>query len=154
MRVYSNWLYNENKTNKNVYMFYGVYCTCYRSITVCRGLIMVTSSNGNIFRVTGPLCGEITGHRWISLTKASDAEPWYFLWSAPEPTSEQTMKTPVIWDAIVPIMTSLQCNICHISCHLIPRKTTRYALDISHWFIFIVLSVGATQSPANNEQNI
>ena len=27
---------------------------------------MRTSSNGNIFRVTGPLCGEFTGHRWIS----------------------------------------------------------------------------------------
>ena len=26
---------------------------------------MITSSNGNIFRVTGPLCGEFTGHRWI-----------------------------------------------------------------------------------------
>ena len=25
---------------------------------------MVTSSNGNIFRVTGHLCGEFTGHRW------------------------------------------------------------------------------------------
>ena len=34
---------------------------------------MMTSSNGNIFRVTGPLCGEFTGHRWIPLTKASDA---------------------------------------------------------------------------------
>ena len=28
-------------------------------------MIMVTSSNGNIFRVTGHLCGEFTGHRWI-----------------------------------------------------------------------------------------
>ena len=26
---------------------------------------MVTSSNGNIFRVTCHLCGEFTGHRWI-----------------------------------------------------------------------------------------
>ena len=43
----------------------------------------MTSSNGNIFRVTGPLCGEITGQRWIPLTKASDAELWCFLWSAP-----------------------------------------------------------------------
>ena len=25
----------------------------------------MTSSNGNIFRVTGPLCGEFTGHRWL-----------------------------------------------------------------------------------------
>ena len=35
------------------------------------------------FRVTGPLCGEITGHRWTPLTKASDVELWCFLWSAP-----------------------------------------------------------------------
>ena len=25
-----------------------------------------TSSNGNIFRVTGPLCGESTGHRFLA----------------------------------------------------------------------------------------
>ena len=36
--------------------------------------IMMTSSNGNIFRVTSALWGESTGHGWISLTKASDAE--------------------------------------------------------------------------------
>ena len=28
--------------------------------------------------------GDFTGHRWIPLTKASDAELWSFLWSAPE----------------------------------------------------------------------
>ena len=38
--------------------------------------LMMTSSNGNIFRVTGHLCGEFT--------KASDAEIWCFLWSASE----------------------------------------------------------------------
>ena len=31
-------------------------------------VIMMTSSNGNIFRVTGHLCGEFTGHRWIPHT--------------------------------------------------------------------------------------
>ena len=44
----------------------------------------MTSSNGNIFRVTGPLYGEFTRHRWIPRTKASDGELWCFLWSAPE----------------------------------------------------------------------
>ena len=34
---------------------------------------MMTSSNGNIFRVTGHLCGEFTGDRWIPRTKTSDA---------------------------------------------------------------------------------
>ena len=38
---------------------------------------MMTSSNGHIFRFTGPSCGKFTGHRWILLTKASDAELWY-----------------------------------------------------------------------------
>ena len=47
-------------------------------------LFMMTSSNGNIFRVTGPLWGWSIGDRWIPLTKASDAELWCFLWSAPE----------------------------------------------------------------------
>ena len=42
------------------------------------------SSNGNIFRVTGHLCGEFTGPRWIPRTKASDVELWCFLWSASE----------------------------------------------------------------------
>ena len=60
-------------------------------------LLMMTSSNGNIFRVTGSLCQEFTGHRWIPLTKASDAELFLcFLWSAPEQTIEQTIETPVI----------------------------------------------------------
>ena len=41
----------------------------------------MTSSNGNFFRVTGPLWGESTGDRWIPFTKAG--ELWCFLWSAP-----------------------------------------------------------------------
>ena len=35
---------------------------------------MMTSWNGDIFRVTGLLWREFTGHRWIPLTKASDVE--------------------------------------------------------------------------------
>ena len=29
----------------------------------------MTSSNGNIYLVTGPLCGEFVGHRWITSQK-------------------------------------------------------------------------------------
>ena len=63
---------------------------------------MMTSLNANIFRVTGPLCGNsrVTGEF------PSDAELWYFLCSAPEQRVKQTIETPVIWDAIVFIMTS------------------------------------------------
>ena len=58
-------------------------------------LHMMTSWNGNIFRVTGPLCGELTGHRWIHLAKASDSELWCFLLYAPEQTVEWTIQTLV-----------------------------------------------------------
>ena len=48
---------------------------------VCWYVFMMTSSNGYIFGVTGHLCGEFTGHRWVPHTKACDAELWCFLWN-------------------------------------------------------------------------
>ena len=42
---------------------------------------MMSSSNGNRFRVAGTLWGEFTGHRWIPRTEASDAELWCFLFN-------------------------------------------------------------------------
>ena len=87
---------------------------------------MMTSSNGNIFRDTGPLCGEFTGHRWIPLTKASDAELWCFLWSVPQQTVELTIARLVIWDAITPIMTSLQWQ---------QEKTTRHLFNAKNNFL-------------------
>ena len=53
------------------------YFTTHASSKFLRGIM--TSSNGNIFRVTRPLCGKFTLDRWILLTKASDAELWCFL---------------------------------------------------------------------------
>ena len=76
---------------------------------------MITSSNWNIFRVTGHLWGESTGHRWIPLTKASSAELWCFLLSTPEQTVGQTIGMLVIWDAIALIMTSLWWWRCYIA---------------------------------------
>ena len=57
----------------------------YEGSTIDYGYLnLMMSSIGNIFCVTGPLCGEFTGHRWIPLTKPSDAELRSFLCSAPE----------------------------------------------------------------------
>ena len=53
---------------------------------------MMTLSNGNIFRITGPLWGEAL----------------MFFLSAPEQTIEQINEKPVIWDAITLAMTSLK----------------------------------------------
>ena len=63
---------------------YDVGCYFLDGTWYCCEHYMMTSSNGNIFRVTGHLCGEFTGSRWIPRTKASEAELWYFLWSASE----------------------------------------------------------------------
>ena len=63
---------------------------------------MMTSSDGNIFRITGPLWSKYTGHRWIPLTKAAEL----FLWYAAQQAAEHTIETPAIWDAMVLIMTS------------------------------------------------
>ena len=50
---------------------------------------MMTSSNGDIFRVTGPLWKETTGDDGFpSQIKASDALYLGFLWSAHEQTLE------------------------------------------------------------------
>ena len=62
-------------------------------------MYMMTSSNGNIFRVIGPLWGESNSQRWIPPHKGQDAELCCFLWSAPEQTVKQTIETLVIWDA-------------------------------------------------------
>ena len=96
---------------------------------------ILTSSSGNTFRVTGHLWGESVGHRWIPLTKASDTEIWCYLWSVPEQTVEQTIETPVIWDAIALIMTSLQ----RIRSHGIGCAHVSYA-----WFEFGTIRITST----------
>ena len=93
---------------------------------ICGGLIMLgliaegycgdqrpllTSSNGNIFRVTGPLWGESTGHRWIPLKQASDADLWCFLSSEPEQMVEQTTDTGNMRRHRAPLMTSPQWSL-------------------------------------------
>ena len=66
----------------------------------------ITSWNGNILRVTGPLWGESTGHWWIPLIKASGMELWCFLWFAPDQTVSRwwiEMQLGLLWR---------HCNAC------------------------------------------
>ena len=66
-------------------LFCSVYQWSVRAVaTNWTSIYMMTSSNGNFFRVAGPLCGEFTGHRWIPRTKGSDAELLYFRSFVPE----------------------------------------------------------------------
>ena len=71
---------------------------------------MMTSSNKNIFGVTGLLWGKSTGHRWIPLTKASDVGFWCFLWCAPGRRVEQIDEMLVIWDTMMLIVSLTHCN--------------------------------------------
>ena len=98
------------------------------------GSPMVTSSNGNIFRVTGPLWGESAGHRWIPFTKASDAELWCFLWSALEQTTEQTIKTPVIETPLRPLWR--HCNGTLDICYC--KKSFQWAMTQTKAFVIPV----------------
>ena len=63
----------------------------------------MTSSSGNIFRVTGSLWGKplVTGGRPMTQSFA------VFFLSPPEQTAEQTIEMLVICDAMALIMTSL-----------------------------------------------
>ena len=58
---------------------------------------MVTLSNVNIFRITGALWGESTGHRWIPLTKACDVDLWCVYWSAPEQNAWANNRDPSVF---------------------------------------------------------
>ena len=86
---------------------------CYRPfVRESTSLVLPTLCEGiYVTGVTDPLWGNL--RHWcyrpfvrestslvVSLTKASDAEIWCFLWSTPEQMVEQTIETPVIWDAI------------------------------------------------------
>ena len=55
-----SFLYLSWFSRKGFKFWFSTYC----SVTVKWENHMMTSSNENIFRVTGPLCGEFTGDRW------------------------------------------------------------------------------------------
>ena len=59
--IFRRWKKSTISRNSNMFVIHGpIQITWWR---------MMTSSNGNIFRVTGPLCGEFTGLRWIPRTE-------------------------------------------------------------------------------------
>ena len=66
---------------------------------------MMTSSNGNIFRVTGLLCGEFTGYRWIPRTQRPVTRSFDAFFDLR--LNKRLSKQLVIRDAIALIMTSL-----------------------------------------------
>ena len=70
--IYSYW--KGDRKTAHYWPFYGIHQS-----RVNFSCDMMTSSNGNIFRVTGHLCREFTGPRCIPRTKSSDAELFFSL---------------------------------------------------------------------------
>ena len=80
-----------------------VYCTLWRQ------------QMETFFRVTGPLCGEFTGHRWIPLTKTSDAERLCFFDQRP---NKRLNKQSWSWWLETPSRPSRRhCNDLHVYTH-------------------------------------
>ena len=87
--------------------------------------------------------------------KASDAELWSVLWSAPEQTVGQTIETSVIWDAIALLFQSQwakwrkrliivpfwfsRINLNHI-CHSVIHRVHRFTWTKSHVFNGLLMS--------------
>ena len=93
---------------------------------------MMTSSNRSIFRVTGPLCGEFTSHRWIPHTNPSDVELYDFFCICP--WTNGWVKQWRCWRFEMPLRSLWQhCNVI-----LLPTKV---------WFI---LEVCGTLSVASD----
>ena len=105
------------------------------------------------FRVTDPLRGESTGHRWIPLTKASDAELWCFLLCTPEQTVGQTVYLPVLCDAtkmsmwrhydgfdLIPVILLIDSGSCH--CHRGNHCTVPEAMmqPWQAWYTYVTLT--------------
>ena len=99
---------------------------------------MMTSSNGNIFRVTGLLCGEFTGHRWIPRTKACDAELWCFDLCLNQQLSKQWRRR---WFETPSRSTWRHCNAWfHSAWHTLMKKYTMASMTF--WIIFYRTNCG------------
>ena len=106
---------------------------------------MMTSSNGNIFRVTGPLCGEFTSHRWIPeqrivtrsfgvffllcLNKRLNKQSWgcWFRTPSPSPWRHCDRLREIYWTSSIPCH-SLHLSIQYVTfilfeCILTPNNT-------------------------------
>ena len=126
---------------------------------------MTTSSNGNLFRVTGLLCGEFTGPRWISLHKGQwrGALMFFFIcdWINDWVNNREAgdlRRYRVHYDVIVMLrtLTGYHNNMVsgHVSGIHLPQwhfwmlgshsRSTVYPKKYAHGFCFAVLCCGYT----------
>ena len=86
---------------------------------------MMTSSNGNIFRVTGSLCEEFTGHRWITtqrqVTRSFDVFSYLRL-------NKRLSKQPWGWWFETPSCSLWRQCFLPVSSAIGPRSTSQWFL--------------------------
>ena len=127
---------------------------------------MMTSSNGNIFRVTGPLCREFTGDRWIPRTKASDGElgsfslncAWINGWVNKRDAGDLRRQSCSLWrhcnvinshgikplnDSPLYIYTCLENEVTHIgSHHSFFHNWLSQIYVVTHWSVLLLFGLG------------
>ena len=67
------------------------------------------------YRLTSLLWGESTGHLWGESTPHKGQWQRALMFSLPEQTVEQTIKTPVIWDVTMIIISLVRTQLSHVA---------------------------------------
>ena len=84
------------------------------------------------FRVTGLLCGEFTGHRWIPRSKASDAELFYLFFDLR--LNERLSKQSWVWWFETPSWSLWRhCNVYTYQIHFKPNFTDESNVWFDWW---------------------
>ena len=110
----------------------------------------MTSSDRNIFRVTGPLWGKSTGYQWPPSHKSQCRGALIFLWCAPKQTAEKTVELLVNWDARMSIWPydvtylTLACELLCVCCMLennnhVITVLQCITLTLQHRYIYIYI---------------
>ena len=116
---------------------------------------MITSSNRNIFRATGPLRGEFTGHRWIPRTKASEALMFSLIYARISPwvnnrESSNLRRHRAHYDVIV--MNNMKTT--HTVLYFFVFIVVLVVLDSSGFRVTLVTLVKSYESPNVNETTL
>ena len=103
--------YQPCSYQREIWIQWTIHFKCNMIVTIrhftFRGIVCQTSrperNDQNMMIKWKYSCNEFTVTDGLTLTKNNDEGLWCFLWSSPE----ETIETPVIWDVIALMMTSL-----------------------------------------------
>ena len=112
-------------------------------LTMNSASTMMTSSNGHIFLVNGPLWGESTGHRWITPTKASDTELWCFL--DLHPNKRFSKRHRAYYDVTLIWSCPILCCEIQIFVALCKQPVMKWCFNGHLWPFYVILWINNTK---------